>query len=160
MLVTEPMVQICFIFQDRNDNEGRTYAYLPFAVSDSQVRGFVAFYMSYLRTLSNATIIGWTAKWSAINLTPDMAPTESDVSQNLVLLYRDDDVFDWIWVPSPRLDLLEVEGDYAGIRLDALRPDVLSILEGWQDVITTIVNSRGDIFPIEFAVGGLAYARY
>lgn len=156
MLVTEPMVHLVFWFEDRNNNKGRHRAYLPFTSSDSQVRGFVAFYIPYLQSLSNAAIVGWTATWSAIDLTPDMASVESDTTQNLVLCYSTDDIFDWIWVPSPRLDLLEVEGDYAGIRLDALRPDVLAILTSWQDVITAIVNSQADAFPTEFAAGGLA----
>lgn len=156
MLINEPTVHITFWFTDRNNNKGRTSAYLPFATSDAQVRSFVAFYMPFLRGLSNATITGWTASWAAKDLTPEPAAFESDVSQSLILCYSKEDVFDWIWVPSPKIDLLEVSGDYANIRLDALRPDVLTLLEGWQEVVAVIVNSRGDLFPTEFAVGGLA----
>lgn len=156
MLTTAPTVHLRIIFQDRNGNEGRVRAYLPFATSDAQVRSFTAFYIPYLQSLSNATVVGWTATWGAKDPTPELALLTADVSEKLVLVYRLEDIFDWIWVPAPRLDLLEVYGDYAGIRLDTMNPEVVPILASWQAVVTAITNSRGDPFPIEFVAAGLS----
>lgn len=130
--------------------------YLPFFASETTVQSFINLYIPRLQALSNAAIVSWTATWSARDDQPEIAALGSDVGSNLVLIYRQDDTHDWIWVPSPRSNLFEQEGTYKGIRLDALRPDVIDILEGWQDVVAVIVNNNADSFPVEFVVAGLS----
>lgn len=156
MLTAHSRASVSVLFRDRGGNERRTSLSFPFSISDSALETVMAYWIERVTPLTNAGIFSWTVSRtfeSEIDLT---VGEDVELFYKLALYYVKEAIYEAIWIPSPRMDLFELEGPYAGIRLDSARPEVAALLLAWQDVITFIVTPEGDPFPDTFAAGGLA----
>lgn len=156
MLTAHSRASISVLFEDREGNHGRYQLWAPFAISASDLQAAMSVYLAGLQPMTDAYLPSYTITRKLEDDSPGSAGADSDALRSLALYYSNLGVFDRLWIPSGRLTLLESIGPYAGIRLDALRPDVAAILLAMQDVTAFIVTPEGDSFPGEFVVGGIA----
>jgi hypothetical protein len=156
MLVDTGRIIVSVSWFDRDNNEAETRLYGDSDVALASIEAGVNLFVDRVQPLSSAWPGRWFVRYTFEDDGLSTAVEDSDVLRRLAMFYRTGEVHDRIWVPSGRLELMETVGTYAGIRLDALRPEVAAILLAMQDVTSFIVTPEGDSFPSTFVVGGLA----
>lgn len=155
MFTADTCAYVSIVFRDREGNEASTRLSFPFALSDALISTYMGIWIGNVLPLTNAGISSYTIT-RAYEDDAFERPTEgTQTLDRLVLFYSNGLILDRIIVPSANMDLMELLGPYAGIRVDAGRADVATLITGMQDVVTFVVTPEADPFPTIFVVGGL-----
>jgi hypothetical protein len=150
-----PTVRICFDFSDRDGNTGDFHIYLPWATPVETAFAFAYAAVPVLHAASDAIVTRISVKYThVIDSHPEPA-SSADLQRNLLLLLRDGTNFEALTIVSPRTDLIETLGDYAGVRLNMQHPTVQAFATNYALWAIPFTNPEGD--PIgELVTGGLA----
>lgn len=143
-----------FIFRDNDGNEASIHLYVPVALSTEQVVSFLNVAGPKLQNLSNASLVSAKVFYNYTFDSPQPAQLGSDCTSYAVLFYRNEDIYDAIYIPSPEASLFESEGEYSGIRVDAYAPAVVSFNAALLSLPWTLATEEQDPFPLEYVVGG------
>lgn len=154
---SRPTVKIRLVFRDRGRNEASTHLYLPFSVPVDDVFTFVDAAMPRYNAVSDALIARVVVEYEYyFTDLPDPSPT-SDVLQTLLLFYRNEDLeVEVISIPSPKDEIFEMTGDYAGVRIDMTSPAIIE----WQQMTIggtiQFLTKDNIIIGPELITGGMA----
>ena len=156
MLTARDMAFVSVLFEDREGNQRATSLWFPFSLPISDLQTAMNLFITRAGAISDAYIRKWDVTYTWEDWEGSTAGADSDVIRRGAIFYRNGETYEALWVPSIRLDLAELGGDFAGIRLDAARPDVAALLVQLQDVVTFICTPEGDPFPTLYVVGGIS----
>lgn len=157
-LTAHIMCSVSLRFEDRDGNHSSTMLWFPFGLPTASIKAAMDIIIPKINAISDAYIASWQIRWSLEDDSPSSAGSDSELNRKMVLYYSKDGIFDRLIVPSARLDLMETTGTYAGVRLDAGRPEVAAILDpGMADLVEQLLTPEGDAFPTDFVVGGITY---
>lgn len=156
MLTAHARAFVSIAFEDREGNRRNTSLTFPFSLSEAQIHTYMDLWIDRIRGISNAEIRHYIITHTFEEEGESTADIDTDLYSYFALYLSNGSDYDCIWIPGAKRELLETEGQYAGVRLDAARPDVAAILLGLADITAFIVTPEGDPFPSTFVVGGLA----
>lgn len=142
-------------FVDRDANEGTLTIYVPSSLSTSDVIAFLNAYYSTFQDLSSASLVSARIYKRTVFDSPNQSQIGSDCTSFAVFYYRNGDIYEALYVPSPKGEIFESNGEYQGIRLDALATAVLSFNAALLDFPQGLATQDGEPFPQEYVVGGL-----
>lgn len=149
---------ICKVALGFRDREGRkaiiTLNYpssLPFATLFPEVLRL----QSALQGASDALIVTASVTYTFKEEAPAVAGSLSNTYRKLALFYRNEQGYEMIMIPSPKLTIFELIGVMAGVRLNSLVPEVAPLTMGSNLLLDGLVTAEGDPFPTEFVVGGM-----
>lgn len=150
-----PTVAVECHWRDYGNREGRLTLHLPFSLDLATLQARALELIGLVSDVSDAVLLRYNLIW---RFEPDVIvepAITSDVRSFLGIFYRstDETQMECIWIPSPRSDIFEGAGSYAGIRADRASP----LLAPFTD--TTVAGSlftvEGAVHPSTFVVAGL-----
>jgi hypothetical protein len=150
-----PTVMIAFTFSDRDGNTGDIWMYLPFSTPVETAFAFAYAAVPVLHAVSDARVTRISVNYKHVMDSPDEPLSSANTRSNLLLFYRRDTDFEAINIISPRVDLLETTGDYAGIRLDMSNASVLAFADDFATWAIPLTTSEGHIIGPELVTGGI-----
>lgn len=156
MFILPPTARLSITFIDRGGNEGKLSILFPATAEPSSVFAWLNSNLSVLTGISNAKIASAVWRLSLRNDSPTEPDDESDSASFLALYYRNEERFEAIFIPSPRTDLYDLQGDYAGIRLQQAGPFFSIAAELVSGAAIPHLQENGEAFPETLVVGGLA----
>lgn len=151
-MANAPVVRVRFDLRDRDGDIGQVTMYLPYSSSLQDVDTLAAGFIQYAMPLSNAVLSGYSASWTTHLDSNTEASIVSDVSRQLFLFSSaQGGTIERIAIASPRLDIFEQVGRYAGIRVNLNHPDILDF-----EAVMTQWLTDNDGFPlVRIIAGGL-----
>jgi hypothetical protein len=154
-LASSPVVKVGVTFRDRDGNSATLTSYCTFAVPIADAWTFALGVADRVAPLSDAVI---TAIQIAYRWTIDApaAPADSSSIERkiLLLMVNADSEINGMMIPSPRVELWETTGNYAGIRLDMASAGALA----WVDMLANVALLTRDARDLgSLITGGLAY---
>lgn len=150
-----PTVLIAFTFSDRDGNTGDIWMYLPFSTPIETAFDFAYAAVPVLHAVSDARITRISVNYKHVMDSPTEPPDSADIRRILLLFYRRDTYFEALNIISPRVDLLEMTGDYAGIRLDMSNATVLTFVDNFSTWSIPLTTSEGYSIGPELVTGGI-----
>lgn len=153
-MANSPVVVIGITYRDRDGNRAKITFYTAWNLTIADVWALANNLASAASSISNALLykIEILYRWRADD--PPLAAESSDVERKVLLLITNDaDEINGIIIPSP-IELWELTGSYAGIRVDLLHPAILA----FQDALAELDYRTDDDrqFGQVVAAGGLA----
>lgn len=116
-----------FGFTDRDANKAQSTFWLSYDTPISDALDYAEQWMSNANAISNGVIYKFEMVWKYIVDDAPAAGIYSDTRRGLLVLVENSDGdLSGLRIPSPKLDLFETSGKYAGIRLDKTHPDVIN----------------------------------
>lgn len=149
-----PTAAIKLTFLDRDQNEAQVNFYVPYSTTVEQAWAVADAIAARVQVLSNALLwrIQLVWKWTADM--PGPADVDSNVRRALLLLVQaSDERINALLVPSPRDSVFEIDGRYAGVRVDldnAAVSGFVSVLE------LPLLTPDGGAFGTDIITGGLS----
>lgn len=153
-MANSPVVKIGLTFSDRDSNSAKMTCYCAFATSIADAWAFAFVVADRASAMSDAVITGIDIayRWT---IDDPAAPGDSSSIERkiLMLMVNSDDEINGMIVPSPKAELWETTGSYAGIRLDLAGDGALA----WIDMLAAL-----DLLTVDgrllgsLVVGGLA----
>jgi hypothetical protein len=154
-VANSPVVVIGLTFCDRGDNRSKMTSYAPFSTPVADVWNFAFSLGSLAQSMSNAALEKVELRWRHTVDSPAVAPIETDLSRKILLLVtNEDDEINAMTIPSPRVELWETIGPYAGIRLDLGSAGALGLVDMLEAMSLRTKDDRQ--FGINLIAGGLA----
>lgn len=151
-----PVVRICFTFSDRDTNTADIHFYLPFDTPVATVFDFAYGVVPYLHAISDATVTRITVRYAHTIDTPPEPPITSELQRKLLLFLGEEDSYEALKVPSPRQEIFEDTGPYAGIRLDMSNPTVQAFATNYPLWSIPLCTEDGEVIAVPLVTGGLA----
>lgn len=147
---------VSFTYVDRGGRKGKIKLFLPFATEASHALQFGYDMNDAFQPAIQASLIEIKVLYEWRESDIPVADPDSNIHRRLVLFYRNEQGFEAISIPSPKAECFQVDGPYAGIKVDAQ----MVALEPWVDALALVVGAlatpEGEPFPTEYVVGGLA----
>jgi hypothetical protein len=145
-----------FFLRDNNEALASFRLYMPDGVSVSEVGAFANGLRSPLLAVTSATLV--QANWQLVFDYPNPAPAsvDSDVYRRFIALFRTDEQFAAITIPSPGTLPLDVAGTLRSIRLQEDAANVSGLLEALQSIVEGTVTPFGAPFPETYFSGGIS----
>jgi hypothetical protein len=154
---TRATVKIRLIFRDRGRNEASTHLYLPFSSTVDDVFDFVNAAIPRYNAVSNALIAKVVAEYEFYYTNLSEPSPQSDNTKVLLIFYRNEQgLVERISIPSPKSDLFETSGDYAGIRIDTESSGILYWEEMTLNGYVELLTKDGIVIGPEVLTGGIA----
>lgn len=130
-------------------------SYAPYDAPIADVWSFALALGELARSVSSAELIQIELRWRHTIDSPALAPIETDLSRKILLLVtNEDDEINALTIQSPRDELWEISGNYAGIRLDLASAGALAFVEMLEAMLLRTKDDRE--FGITLVAGGLA----
>lgn len=142
-------------WRDYGNRERQLWLRLPFSLDLASVQGRALELLGIVQAVSDAVLVRYSLIWEFIPDVIGEPALTSDVRAFVGIFYRssDETQTECIWIPSPRADLFEGAGIYAGIRANAaaagLAPFIDPALAG------SLCTVEGAVHPSAFTVAGL-----
>lgn len=143
-------------FIDRRGRVAQASWHLPIILTPAEAADRALYIASKALGVSNGLLTRVRLTWQWREEQPQVADPTSDVQTRVALYYRNEDGPEAQFVPSPRPELFEQTGPYAGVRVAASDPDVALLLSAFGDALASSLTPEGDPFPTVYVVGGLA----
>jgi hypothetical protein len=142
-------------FRDRDGNSAVLTVYCAFATPITDAWVFALAMVGAVAPLSDALIVAVQIAYRWTIDDPATPAESSNIERKLLLLHvNDSDEINGMMIPSPRADLWETTGNYAGIRLDMASAGALALI----DMLAGIELLTKQAHPLgALVVGGLAY---
>lgn len=156
MIVHGAVCRVQLGFLDRDGRKGSTTLNLPFLSEINTAISFGIRVGNVLQTALDSTFTTVKVSYNFTEDSPTTAGTESNIHRKVVLFYRNEQGYEALVLPSPKSSLFEIEGVYAGIRVDGASEDLVPFIVGTSALLGAMVTPEGEAFPLEYAVGGLA----
>lgn len=155
MIVADALVKADATFTDRGSRSARVTLRYPASLSNAQIETAFLNLLALAAALSNAIITEAhiIRAWREQDSTPP--DTASDVKRKVALFYRNEGVYDGLWLPSPPDTLFEDTGTYAGIRVASSDPSIELLLTALTSALPPAVTPALVDWG-EYVVGGLA----
>jgi hypothetical protein len=150
------VIQAAAYFIDRKGRVAQASWHLPITLTPEEAASRALYILSKALGVSNGLVMRLKLTWQWREEQPQVADPASDVQTRVALYYRNEDGPEAQFIPSPRPDLFEQTGPYAGIRVDVANPDVALVLSAFGDALASTLTPEGDPFPTVYSVGGLA----
>jgi len=134
-LASSPVVKVSLTFADRDGNSAVLTLYCAFATPIADAWSFALAMVDYVAPLSDALIVTLQIAYRWTIDDPETPAESSNIERKILLLHVNDaDEINGMIIPSPRIDLWETTGNYAGIRLDLASAGALA----WIDMLTGV----------------------
>ena len=148
------MVKVGITYRDRDSNSATLTCYCAFATSIVDAWSFAIAMAAATGAMSDAVLTGIDIAYRWTIDTPATPADSSSIERKiLMLMVNEDDEINGMMVPSPRADLWETTGSYAGIRLDLAGAGALA----WIDMLAALdLRTKDDRELGVLAAGGLA----
>lgn len=155
MLVPSATMALEWHATDRDKGRALVTMRLPFATSVADADSVTTQLHDKMTPLVNCvfTRVGW--RWIFTEDAPETAAIGSNTRRQLALFYRNGDLWEAFYLPSPDPSIFETDGPYAGIRVDMSNPTVVAAIADLTAALAAVVTPEGDPFPDEFQAGGL-----
>lgn len=149
------LVRVSITFLDRGGRKSVLSFLFPASVSPQSAIAWAIDTAPIVQGLSDAVPL--SAKYEYRHMLDDIgaASFTSDARRKAFLYYRNGDEIEQISIPSPRSEIFESEGPYAGVRVDASAEAVLSFNAVIRDSPSGFQTPEGEPLPDEYDVGGL-----
>jgi hypothetical protein len=154
-LASSPVVKVSITFRDRDGNSAVLTVYCAFATPIADAWTFALAMVGVVTPLSDGLIVAVQIAYRWTMDDPATPAESSNIERKLLLLHvNSEDEINGMIIPSPRIELFETLGNYAGIRLDLASTGALA----WIDMLTRVelLTREGHELGV-LAVGGLAY---
>jgi hypothetical protein len=150
-----PRQQVRFTLQDRERNTSTVTFWVSRSLSISALEGFIDTMASHIKQLSDARIIQVKCIIEYdIDNGQEAEPT-SDVTRKAVFYYSNGDIYEALYLPSPRSSIFESTGRFEGIRIDPTNESVQDYILALPAIPFGLTTIEGETFPSTFVVGGL-----
>lgn len=154
----KPVAHVRLNWRDRDGNRARTTLYVPFATNLDALALEAIETIEILKGVSNAVVESFE-----IVLGYDLSDRGSlvlgDALNSTLALYYGNVLggTEGLYIPAPRMEILESYGRYAAIRLDGEHPLAEQLLEALADGIDLgfVAGPDGTLYDTIFLVGGL-----
>lgn len=146
--------QMAIQFEDREGNVSPLTLTFPSFWREEQHEAANNYIVPRLAAVSDATIRRIIWKQYLVNDAFTLPPVGSNVRNFVGLFYSNSGEYacEALWIPSPRNEIFETDGLYAGIRVEALNPQVQNFLAPFLSL--PIVTPEGEPFSVDYIVGG------
>jgi hypothetical protein len=154
-VVRAPVVRIRITFRDRDGNRAQATCYCAVSTPQAAVWTLAYILAGRMAALSNALLTQIDLTWRYTIDVPIDPPDDSTNERKILMLITNaDDEINGIMISSPRSELWETTGSYAGIRLDLASAGAV----GFADMLTTMDLRTDDNRELGtvLSTGGLA----
>lgn len=154
--MTAPTLEVQFVLGDRDGNTATMTAYVSLSLTNEQALAFINEYWNLINPLTKGVLLQVKTYHRHVFEDAPEPSMDSDVNASIVLYYSNGVTYEAIQVPSPALNLFEVEGPFAGIRADATASAIVAWNSEVADPSIVLTTPEGEVFPSVYAVGGIA----
>lgn len=156
MWIPAASLAVEFTFRDRDAGEARLTIRFPFNTPLGTLNSAALLLASRLSAISDAALVRYNFRWKVDNDAPSSPGLQSNVGRYLVLYYSNGIDIDYIAIPSGDESLLETSGDFAGIRLDLGRPEVVLLADAVTEALLPTLGPYAEFWGRWLIVGGIA----
>lgn len=141
-------------FMDRKGRTRTTTVRYAFSNTVATVISAINEAIAAYQPLSNAVITGWKIKYHVDIDEPGTAEIGSDARSILCLIYRDEERYECLLVPSPKPEIFEDEGAYSGIRVKGTATEMVPWTDPASTILAYLKTPEGLAWPTQYLVGG------
>lgn len=147
--------KLLFRFVDREGNKASTTMYVAFSLTTPELTSFINLMAARMQAVSNGFLFSVDAYRKLPYVKVGEATVDADINSRALLYYSTSTVYEAFEIPSPKDELFESEGAYAGIRIDAAAEALVPLIGDAVTTLALLCTPEGEPFPTTYEVGGL-----